>query len=171
MLCRFASDSHDNHAFTRVEIRSHLFVQFLNDNYEGAVISDLQNLLCCRQSVSKTGNYEAKLYSIRGQDSCVLVGFVSEEEVDEFVRQCNDVRTGVDISYFHSIATIGRGKWGKVIVCSCQLKNSPELLVVKQIESSSQQQLKYVQDERLVLGLLPDHPFGKHALEIRFKFS
>jgi len=88
--------------------------------------------------------------------------------LQEFVRQCNAVRTGTELWDFEPIATIGIGNWGKVILCSYQVRGENQLVAVKELSSSTPQERKYVQEERVVHAFLPDHPF---VMKMLFAFQ
>jgi len=154
-----------------IEIRSHLMIQFPANAFgeiEATSIHDLHTLLCCQQPSFKNGCYQAKLYSTKSQKENISISFTSKETLQEFVRQCNAVRTGTELWDFEPIATIGIGNWGKVILCSYQVRGENQLVAVKELSSSTPQERKYVQEERVVHAFLPDHPF---VMKMLFAFQ
>jgi len=64
-------------------------------------------------------------------------------------------------SSFCPLACIGRGKWGKVIVCNSNLPadEGKKLYAVKEIRLCNHRTLQLVQDERVIMTSLVAHPF------------
>jgi len=89
------------------------------------------------------------------------ITFPNVNDAKIFLVQCEKLKLSTCLDEFEPISTIGKGRWGKVIVCS----RYQQLFAVKEIETSRSSRLKHVQDERLVLGMIPTHPF---VIQMRF---
>jgi len=144
-----------------IQIRSHLMIQ-LDRNMANENVYNLQTTVCQKEASTTPDKNLANISSSPNQEDIIL-NFGSESELDNFVSLCNRLRNSVDLSEFEPISTIGRGKWGKVIVCTHKSKfeqsESTRLYAVKEIDSSEKSRLSKIQDERIVLGSLSDHPF------------
>jgi len=152
----------------RIEIRSHLLIIFLdesrqNEQHQNAsTIFNLQGSKCDVKSTGKLRHPVAKLYLKNDQpheERCtdvLLLVFGSKHEIKEFYFQYKSVKSTVQLCDFRPISTIGRGKWGKVILCSFR---SQQFAVKEIVASPNHQEIVQIQEERRVLGLVTDHPF------------
>jgi len=150
----------------RIEIRSYLLISFRvqKDGMAGEIVCDLRKMHCSigvleGKALSKIN--QVKLCVLTRTRAKFVLNFMSEDAVTDFLYQCAIFRMPINLSDFTPLSTIGRGHWGKVIVCSKRVYEQTELFAVKEIDCSESENsgLKQVQDERLALGVLSDHPF------------
>jgi len=142
-----------------IEIRSCVLVLGGDETSEIEAVLNLQENHCCCLPSELEDYYEVKLNVKPNLEQDLFLCFFSRALAEDFVQQCHRVRVPVQLFDFEPIATIGRGRWGKVIVCSLFCNNKTQLFAVKEMNASRPDNLKYIQEERLVLAQLSDHPF------------
>jgi len=151
----------------RVEIRSYLLVSFPSQKNEmdAKIECDLRKMYCSGRSLENTNvtwtTNQVKISCNKKSKAKFILNFRSQVDAKTFVWECAifGAQTIISISDFAPICTIGRGYWGKVVVCSEEIRENMELVAVKELSYVEKRGLKQVQDERLALGALSDHPF------------
>jgi len=154
--------------FCWIEIRSHLLIQFCTSEpiKEVKLILDLQQLKPSKLLSKNSGHHLIELRSLQPhEDKQIFVMFTNEMKADDFIHQCRSFCAPITLSELEPISTIGRGRWGKIILCSFCSSKTMDLCAVKEIDCQSVEAIKYVQEERITLELVGGHPF---VIQMRF---
>jgi len=143
-----------------IEIRSNVLVLCSDDEPSGiGGIFNLHSNRCSEKPSEIEDFYQIKLKLNHDKVEVLYLSFLSSTLADDFVHQCRLARGMVQLSEFEPIATIGRGRWGKVIVCSYFYDEQARLFAAKEMDLRQSKNLKWIQEERLVLARQSDHPF------------
>jgi len=146
-----------------VQIRSDVLVCYDAANKESQEPSfgpaTLKNCVIKLTATGNSKNIHVEIHDVEEEDSRLFI-FSDSEVATKFANACSKISNHVVLEDFEPIATLGRGKWGKVTVCQKFTDDGKrKLYAVKEVEIRNKRTVKHAQEERLVMASLKQHSF------------
>mmetsp|Transcript_39705 Transcript_39705/g.52344 ORF Transcript_39705/g.52344 Transcript_39705/m.52344 type:complete len:467 (+) Transcript_39705:106-1506(+) len=86
----------------------------------------------------------------------ITIGFLIKSEWSDFLDHCRNITgSSFELDEFNPLATIGRGKFGKVMVC----QRGNHLYAVKEVTIASRKVVRHSQYERIILSKMVECDF------------